>query len=55
MVKLLPPGTTQPNILVFDASSLPVLALQIAGTTMTPSDIYNVASNVAAEHARGLS
>src|SRR5258708_3049535 len=31
---------------VVDASSVPVLDLQIAADNMTPSDIYNVASNL---------
>ncbi|MDB5397206.1 MAG: transporter [Rhodospirillales bacterium] len=42
----MPKGTTPPGILVFDASSVPVLGLQVAGTNMSPSDIYNVASNL---------
>src|SRR5580693_60118 len=46
VIKQLPAGITPPNILVFDASSVPVLDLQIAADNMTPSDIYNVASNL---------
>src|ERR1700759_2068547 len=46
VVKQLPGGITPPNILVFDASSVPVLDLQIAADNMTPSDIYNLASNL---------
>ena len=46
VIKQLPAGITPPQILVFDASSVPVLDLQIAADNMTPSDIYNVASNL---------
>jgi CzcA family heavy metal efflux pump len=46
VIKQLPAGITPPNILVFDASSVPVLDLQIAADNMTPSDIYNLASNL---------
>src|SRR5712675_3555459 len=43
VIKQLPAGITPPQVLVFDASSVPVLDLQIAADNMTPSDIYNVA------------
>ncbi|MEA2727123.1 MAG: hypothetical protein QOF70_1598 [Acetobacteraceae bacterium] len=46
VIKQLPAGITPPQVLVFDASSVPVLDLQIAADNMTPSDIYNVASNM---------
>jgi multidrug efflux pump subunit AcrB len=46
VLKQLPAGITPPQVLVFDASSVPVLDLQIAADNMTPSDIYNVASNL---------
>src|SRR3984885_14983623 len=46
VIKQLPAGITPPNILVFDGSSVPVLDLQIAADNMTPSDIYNLASNL---------
>jgi multidrug efflux pump subunit AcrB len=46
VIKQLPAGTTPPEVLVFDASSVPVLDLQVAADNMTPSDIYNVASNL---------
>ena len=46
VIKQMPAGTTPPSILVFDASSVPVLALQVAGTSMTPSEIFNIASNL---------
>ena len=46
VVKQMPAGTTPPGILVFDASSVPVLSLQVTGNSMTPSAIYNLASNL---------
>jgi multidrug efflux pump subunit AcrB len=46
VIKQLPAGITPPQVLVFDASSVAVLDLQIAAENMTPSDIYNVASNL---------
>src|SRR6202162_5835264 len=46
VLKQLPAGITPPQVLVFDASSVPVLDLQIAADNMTPSDIYNIASNL---------
>ncbi len=46
VINQMPKGTTPPGILVFDASSVPVLALQIAADNMSPSDIYNLASNL---------
>jgi multidrug efflux pump subunit AcrB len=46
VLKQLPAGITPPQILIFDASSVPVLDLQIAADNMTPSDIYDLASNL---------
>jgi multidrug efflux pump subunit AcrB len=46
VIKQLPAGITPPEILVFDASSVPVLDLQVAADNMTPSDIYDLASNM---------
>ena len=46
VIKQLPAGITPPLVLAFDASSVPVLDLQIAADNMTPSDIYNLASNM---------
>jgi multidrug efflux pump subunit AcrB len=42
----LPKGTTPPNILVFDASSVPVLALQVAADNMTPAQVNDLATNL---------
>lgn len=46
VIKQLPAGTTPPNILVFDASSVPVLDLQVAADNMTPSQINDIATNL---------
>src|ERR1700674_5672831 len=46
VIKQLPLGITPPEVLVFDASSVPVLDLQVAASNMTPSDIYDLASNL---------
>ena len=46
VIKQMPAGITPPSILVFDASSVPVLDLQVTGENMTPSAIYNIASNM---------
>src|SRR5271163_3340480 len=46
VIKQLPTGTTPPNILVFDASSVPVLELQVAAENMTPSQINDIATNL---------
>ncbi len=46
VIKQLPAGTTPPNILVFDASSVPVLDLQIAAENMTPAQINDITSNL---------
>lgn len=46
IIKQLPAGSTPPGILVFDASSVPVLDLQISADNMTPSQIYDIGSNL---------
>jgi multidrug efflux pump subunit AcrB len=46
VIKQMPAGITPPSILVFDASSVAVLDLQVASDTLTPSEIYNIASNM---------
>src|ERR1700740_1463316 len=46
VLKQLPAGITPPQVLVFDASSVAVRDLEVAADNMTPSDIYNVASNL---------
>ncbi|MGI4945043.1 MAG: efflux RND transporter permease subunit, partial [Janthinobacterium lividum] len=46
VINQMPKGTTPPGILVFDASSVPVLSLQVSAPNMSPSDIYNIAANL---------
>jgi multidrug efflux pump subunit AcrB len=46
VIKQLPAGTTPPNILVFDASSVPVLDLQVAAENMTPAQINDITTNL---------
>ena len=46
VLKQLPTGATPPEILVYDASSVPVLALQISADNMTPSQINDIATNL---------
>src|ERR1700750_1042492 len=46
VIKQMPTGVPPREVLEFDASSVPVLDLQVAGDNMTPSDIYNIASNL---------
>ena len=45
VLKQMPPGITPPEILVYDASSVPVLNLQVSGTTQTVQQLYDLASN----------
>ncbi|MBS0960045.1 MULTISPECIES: efflux RND transporter permease subunit [Acetobacter] len=45
VIKQMPTGSTPPLILTYNASSVPVITLQVASTSMTASEIYNMASN----------
>ncbi len=45
VLKQMPTGITPPQILVYDASSVPVLDLQISGTNQTVQELYDLASN----------
>lgn len=45
VLKQMPAGITPPAILVYDASSVPVLDLQVSGTTQTVQQLYDLASN----------
>jgi multidrug efflux pump subunit AcrB len=45
VLKQMPPGITPPEILVYNASSVPVLDLQIGGQGMTVQQLENIASN----------
>ena len=46
VLKQLPAGITPPAILAYDASSVPVLALQISSERMTGAQLFDVASNL---------
>ena len=46
VLKQMPPGVTPPQVLVYDASSVPVLDLQVSSTgTETVQQLYDLASN----------
>ncbi len=45
VLKQMPPGITPPAILVYDASSVPVLDLQVSGGSETVQQLYDLASN----------
>jgi multidrug efflux pump subunit AcrB len=46
VLKQLPAGITPPEILAYDASSVPVMALQVSAPSMTGAELYDLASNV---------
>ncbi len=46
VLKQLPAGITPPQVLVYNASSVPVLSLQIAGAGMTGSQLFDIATNL---------
>jgi len=45
VLKQMPAGITPPQILVYNASSVPVLDLQVSGTSQTVQELYDLASN----------
>ena len=45
-LKQLPAGITPPQVLSYNASSVPVLELQVAADQMTGSQLYDLASNL---------
>ena len=45
VLKQMPTGITPPEVLAYDASSVPVMDLQVSGTTQTVQELYNLASN----------
>ncbi len=45
VLKQMPAGITPPEILVYDASSVPVMGLQVSGAGQTVQTLYNLASN----------
>src|SRR5258708_3323554 len=46
VLKQMPAGITPPQILSYNASSVPVLALQVSADQMTGSQLYDLASNL---------
>ena len=46
VLKQMPTGITPPQVLVYNASSVPVLSLQIAGAGMTGSELFDIATNL---------
>jgi multidrug efflux pump subunit AcrB len=45
ILRILPPGTTPPNILKFDAASVPVLQIGVSSDTMSEQEIDDWANN----------
>ncbi len=45
VLKQMPAGITPPQVLLYNASSVPVLDLQVSGSNMPVQDIYDLASN----------
>ncbi len=45
VLKQMPAGITPPNILVYNASSVPVLDLQVSDPSMTSTQIFDLAAN----------
>ena len=46
VLKQMPAGITPPQILVYNASSVPVLDLQVSAANMTAAQVYDMASNL---------
>jgi multidrug efflux pump subunit AcrB len=46
VLKQMPAGITPPQILVYNASSVPVLDLQVSAPSMTAAQVYDMASNL---------
>jgi multidrug efflux pump subunit AcrB len=46
VLKQMPAGITPPQILVYNASSVPVLDLQVSAPQMTAAQVYDMASNL---------
>ena len=45
ILRVLPPGTTPPAIIKYDASSVPILQLGMSGEGLTESDLYDAGVN----------
>ncbi|MEA3121797.1 MAG: hypothetical protein QOH33_1355 [Paraburkholderia sp.] len=46
VLKQMPAGITPPQILVYNASSVPVLDLQVSASNMTAAQVYDMSSNL---------
>ncbi len=46
VLKQMPAGITPPQVLVYNASSVPVLSLQVAGAGRTGSELFDIATNL---------
>ncbi|WP_291367538.1 efflux RND transporter permease subunit [Acetobacter sp. UBA5411] len=46
VLKQMPTGSTPPLVLTYNASSVPVLTLQVSSTHLTASEIYDMSSNL---------
>ena len=46
VLKQMPAGITPPQVLVYDASSVPVLALEVSSDRLTGSQLFDIASNL---------
>src|SRR5579875_3377179 len=45
ILRVLPPGSFPPNILKYDASSVPILQLGLSGQGLTEQDLYDLGLN----------
>ncbi len=45
ILRVLPPGTFPPNVLKYDASSVPILQLGLSGEGLTEQDLYDLGLN----------
>jgi multidrug efflux pump subunit AcrB len=45
LLKALPPGTTPPSIIKYDASSVPILQLGLGSTTMSEQELFDMGQN----------
>jgi multidrug efflux pump subunit AcrB len=47
LLKSLPPGATPPNIIAYDASTVPVIKLALSSSTLSEAQIFDLGTNVA--------
>jgi multidrug efflux pump subunit AcrB len=45
LLRIFPPGTTPPNIIKYDASSVPILQLGLESKTLSEQDLFDLGSN----------